>query len=181
MSKRVASETEIFGDERFAPLGCTADHRLAKIKVGGEIAPQAGDLDIGEVGPQVRERVVPTNLAIGDHFEAGFQLVGDSAADHFVFGVEEVRGVAFAAVERCGGATENLTLQAVSDARIAAGICEVQTGKHWIMRRTHAHSLLKGFGMTLDETDGSVKARVDLLPWRAKARTAGNRMQRPSR
>ena len=141
MSERVAGETEIFRDERVAPLGCAGNHRLAKIKVCVEIALQAGDLDVGEFGREVRDRVVPTNLAIGDHFKAGFQLVGDSAANHFVFGIEEIRGVAFATIERSSGTAEGLELRAVADARIAAGICEVQPGKRWVMRRTHAHGL----------------------------------------
>jgi hypothetical protein len=49
----------------------------------------------------------------------------------------------------------------------------VQTGKRWIMRRTHAHGLLKGFGMTLDETDGSVKAGVGLARYESQGKDSG--------
>ena len=123
--------------------------------------------------------IVPTDLSVGDHFEAGFELVGDSATRHFVFGVKDVCCVTFSAIERRGGATKSLEFGSVADARIATGACKMQAGKLRIGRQTHANGLLKGIRMKLDETDGSVKAGVDLLATRAKATREGNRMQRP--
>ena|ERR1700722_19415551 len=160
MPERVAGETEIFRDERIAALGGAGNHRLAKIKVGIEIPLQASDLDIGEFGRNVRDRVVPANLSVGDHFEAGFELVGDGEARHLVLGVEEVRRITFATIERGDGATKSLDFGSVADARIATGACKMQTGKLRIGSQTHANDLLKGIAMKLDETDGSVKAGV---------------------
>src|SRR5580658_6919347 len=121
MAEGIASETKVLGDDRIVSLGNAGDKGLAKIKVGVEKALQADDLDVGEFGCDVGDRVLPANLAVGDDVEPGFQLVGDSTARHLIFGVEKIRGIAFAAIERGDGATENLEFVAVADAWIAAG------------------------------------------------------------
>jgi hypothetical protein len=131
MAERVAREAEILCDQRVSPVGDASNHRLAKIKIGIEIALQAGDFDIVEFGREVRNRIVPPDLSICDDFDSGFQLVGDSAARHFIFGIEEVGRVAFAAIASSSGAPENLKFRCVADSRIAASASKVQTGKLW--------------------------------------------------
>ena len=108
VAERVAREAKISRDEGMSALGNAGNHRLAKIKIGIEIALQAGGFDVVEFGRDVRNRIAPPDLAICDYFDTGFQLIGDSAARHFVFGVEEVGFIAFAAIESGGSAAENL-------------------------------------------------------------------------
>jgi hypothetical protein len=108
VAERVPREAKISRDEGMSALGDAGDYRLAKIKIGVEIALQASDFDVIKLGRDVRNRIVPPDLAICDYFDTGFQLIGDSAARHFVFGVEEVGFIAFAAIESGGCAAENL-------------------------------------------------------------------------
>src|ERR1700675_347910 len=128
MSEGVAGKAVFVGDEIATPGGFGGEGRLAKIGIGVKKAQKAANFYVFELSGDVGDGIVPANLAIGDDVEAGFHLVGDGAADHFVLGVEDVGGGALAAVEGRDGAAQELKLEGVADARIAAGAGEVQTG-----------------------------------------------------
>ncbi len=132
MTERVARERKIVHHKRRFARRLARQNRLAKIGVRIEKAKEAFDSYVFEFPRQMRYRIVPADLAVGNNLEAGLHLIGNRAASHFVFGVEHIRHGALAAIEACNRAPQHLELESVADSRIAARAREIQTRRSWI-------------------------------------------------
>src|SRR3984957_7473380 len=114
----------------------------------------------------MRDRIIPSDLAVRDDFKASLYLFGDRMSSYRILRIQQVGAGAFTAIERNDRAFEQLRFGSVTDPRITAGAGKSE------LRRARAHS--KGLGPAKRWMKVRRKAQVrqasdrddDLLPLR---------------
>src|SRR5271156_158267 len=128
MAEGVSSEAVISGGEMSAFERGSGEDRLPKVSVRIEESDKPFDLNVIELAGEVSEVIVPADKAFVDHVETCFHLFGNEVAGYVVLYVEEVGGGAAASIERGDGSAQGLQFGRITDARVASGAGEIETG-----------------------------------------------------
>jgi hypothetical protein len=138
-----------------APQRLPRQHRLAAANFGVKKGNGALKFDIVQFRREIRNRIVPPDLPVGNDIQPRLHLFRDCQPRHLILRIQQVRGGAVAGAERCNGLLQQLQFGGISDARIAAGAGKIEPrsrGAHQV-----ASELARETARKLVETRKGVK------------------------